>query len=333
MNVPSSIPFSIPFDGSIISKPGIYSRVPIAKYHGGKLCDGPSISSSGLRRIFNQSPAHYWSESPLNPERIEQDETEALILGRAAHHLLLGEDEFSTLFVIRPDEIDRKPWHGNRTVCRAWIDKQRAEGRTVIKSEQLDCIRGMAKALAAHPLIEAGLLNGAIEQSMCFRDKETDVWLLSRPDAIPNDSGDFADLKTTVEIGFNLDRSIGKYRYDMQAALVRRAAREIYGLDNSTFSYVFVEKTAPFSVDVLTLDTEDLEAAERDLQTALRVFAYCLETGNWFGPSGVQSDARFVYLSETQRLIFNSRREFLEREIAPSATETTTSATDYLSAG
>jgi hypothetical protein len=72
----------------------------------------------------------------------------------------------------------------------------------------------------------------------------------------------------------------------MQAALVKWGCKEVLGRDMTEFSFVFVEKEPPHCVDVLVLDPEDIEAAEHDLRMALRTLAYCLKTGDWFGPSG-----------------------------------------------
>lgn len=301
--------------GQVISQPGIYSGVPLAVYHGADLCDGPSISSSGLRTIFTDSPAHYFAYSPYNPDREEQEETAALIIGRAAHHLLLGEDDFSTLFIMRPEKLAGEAWQGNRTVCKAWMKEQAAAGRTVLKPDQITTIRGMARSLAAHPLVSNGLLNGLIEQSIIAKDETTGIWLRSRPDAIPTDSGDFADLKSSSCFGFDLDRSIQRYRYDVQASLVGRCAKA-NGIEMASFSFVFCETSPPYSVEVLTLYQEDIEKADADAQVALKVFAHCLKTGNWFGPGGTQYDARYAHLSETWRMIMSDRRSFLEREIA-----------------
>lgn len=302
--------------GQVIDTPGIYAGVPMEVYHGGKLCDGYSISSSGLRTIFNDSPAHYWDKSPYNPDREEEEQSDAFVFGRAAHHLILGEDAFSTLFIMRPEEIGGKAWQGNRTECKAWLAQQAAEGRTVLTPEDIKKVRGMARSLARHPLVSNGILNGLVEQTLVCKDKETGIYLLSRPDCIPNDSGDYADLKSTSETGFGLDRSISKYRYDMQAALVRRCSREVLDVEMASFSFVFCEKNRPHTTDILTLHDIDIEAAEMDNTVALRVFAKCLETGNWFGPSGTQNDARYAHLSDFKRQDADLRRTFLEREIA-----------------
>lgn len=309
-----------------IDKPGRY-RVPLDYYHS-DCCAGPSISSSGLRTIFMKSPAHYWCESYLNPAREERDETEALILGRAAHHLLLGEDEFSTLFIARPDKWDS--WRTND--AKGWRAEQESSGRTVLLPAQLEQIRGMAKSLAAHPLVNAGILNGEIEQSLIWKDKETGVWLKARPDAIPNDSGDMADLKTTSFVGFELDREVSKLRYDVQAALTKWAAREVLGIEMESFSLVFVETKPPHCVDVLTLAKEDIQTAEQDLRTAVRTFAWCAEHDNWFGPAGTQSDARYVHVSEFAKKNAEFRRDFLKREIER-ADDVGKRSPDYLAAG
>jgi hypothetical protein len=72
---------------------------------------------------------------------------------------------------------------------------------------------------------------------------------------------------------------------------------------------------------VLVLDREDIEKAEHDLRAALHTLAYCLKSGDWFGPSGTQRDARYVQIPEYAHNSAVLRREFLEREIKPAAVE------------
>lgn len=274
-----------------ITEPGIYSGVPMDVYHGADLCDGPSVSSSGLRRLVNQSPAHYWCESPYNPDRIEQKETDSLTLGRAAHHLLLGEDDFNTLYVVRPEK-----WDSWRTdAAKAWKRDQEADGRTVLLSTQLDVIRGMARSLAAHPLIDAGILNGMIEQTIVWRCKDTGIWLKARPDAIPNDAGDFADLKTTTSVQTaDLARTIADYGYHQQAALIAAGWHAIAKKDIASFSFVFIESKPPFCTRIVTLKDDDLARGERQNHVAIKTFAKCMETSEWPGPGG--ADAEYLAL-------------------------------------
>ncbi len=301
-----------------IDKAGVYS-IPLEFYHD-DCCVGPSVSSSDLRTIILASPADYYADSPYNPDHDTEDEEKeaekaSFILGRAAHHLLLGEDNFSTEFIMRPEELDDKAWHSNRTVCREWLDEQKMAGRTVVTPKQIKVIRGMAKSLAAEPLVMNGLLNGQVEKSMIWQDKKTGVWLKSRPDVIPTDSGDVCDLKTSRNFGFNLDRDVSNYRYDMQAALVKWGLKATLDIDMASFSLCFVRSKKPYSVEVLTLVPADIADAEKDLRVAIDTFAWCYEHSNWFGPAGTQRDARWVSISEYAKRNAEFRRDYLRKEI------------------
>lgn len=93
-------PLPMPTSGKI-GEPGVYD-LSMAEYHG-DCCDSPSVSSSGLRTIWSQSPAHYWYNSPYNPNRPEPKERAHFSIGKAAHHLLyLGRKGFDEEFVVRP---------------------------------------------------------------------------------------------------------------------------------------------------------------------------------------------------------------------------------------
>jgi PDDEXK-like domain of unknown function (DUF3799) len=300
--------------GQPITEAGVYSGVPMATYHGPNLCDAPSISSSGLRKIFNMSPAHYWAFSPYNPDRAEEADTEAFIIGRAAHHLLLGEDDFSTLFIVRPDKApDGRDWNGNNLTCKKWLADQALEGRTVLTAAQIEIIRGMARSLAAHPLIEAGILNGLIEHTIVWRDKDTGVWLKARPDAIPNFDGDFGDLKTTVSVQTDdLIRTLADTGYHQQAALLGSGWHALTGRDITSFSLIFVEKKPPYCTRVVTLRDEDLARGERQNFIATKTFKQCMETGNWPGPGN--ADAEYLSLPTWQQNRIDRQLELAEAQ-------------------
>jgi hypothetical protein len=290
------------WDGRPIRFPGIYSGVPMDAYHSPSLCIEPSVSSSTLRTLWAKSPAHAWDRCPLNPRRDDDDETEALILGRAVHHLLLGEARWQDVFVMRPDDVLGESWHGNKKVCREWMAKRRAEGLTVLTPVQFDGIKGMAESLAREPLVQAGILNGAIEQSTVWKDQPTGMWCKARPDAVPNDSLDYSDLKTTLSVQVDdLRRTIMDYGYHQQAAFVGEACRQILRRDMTSFSLVFVEKKRPFCTRIVTLRDADISRGAQINRRCLDIFAECYASGNWPGPAGDQRDAAYIDLPEWGR--------------------------------
>jgi hypothetical protein len=297
-------------DGEIVTQPGIYA-MSIGWYHD-NCCDGPSISSSGLRTMWSRSPAHYWLTSPINPNRQPQPDNEAFNFGRAAHFLLLqGRKGFDEEFVCRPER-----WADWRTdASKAWRSEQIAAGKTVITMPDLENIVGMARSLGAHPVIRAGALDGLVERSLIWKDPETGVWLRSRPDAIPTDDGIFSDLKTTTSVDDDsLMRSIGDFGYHAQAALVGAASRNVLGMEMQSFSLVFCEKTVPWCARVVTLRPEDLERGANQNRAMIHKFAECLERGVWLGP-GDENDAEFMGLQPYLSARIDSRLAVLIPEL------------------
>lgn len=307
---------SLRWDGAPITAPGVYRDLRLDRYHRGDVADGPSVSSTTLRQLWDRSPKHCWARSPLNPKRIEQEETDALILGRATHHLICQQINFAGEFVVRPDIFEGKPWHGNRTECKNWLKARAREGKSVLKPEQVDQIKGMAVSLGEFPLFQAGALDGLIERSLFWQDKETGLWLKARPDAIPNDSGDFTDLKTTLSVLYHdLQRTLAEYGYIQQAALVMEGARAL-GIEASSFTLIWVETKPPHCVRAQQLKDEDIARGIRMNRIAIRMFANCLAADSWPGPGDDRADAEYIDLPEWKRKQIDERLKFELAEAA-----------------
>jgi len=307
---------TIRWDGAPITAPGIYRDLPLDQYHRGDICDGPSVSSTPLRLLFEKSPKHCWARSPLNHDRIEEEEPEHFTLGRAAHHLVCGQVDFAGLFTVRPDRLEGEKWNGNRTVCINWLKARKREGKTVLTSAQVDAIRGMAVALGEFPLMQQGILNGLIERSLLWKDKETGLWLKARPDAIPSDSGDFSDLKTTQSVLYrDLQAALANYGYVQQAALVLEGARAL-DIPAESFTLVWVETKPPYCVRAQQLKDEDIARGARMNRVAMRTFADCLAAGIWPGPGDDRADAEYLDLPVWKREAIDARLKYELREAA-----------------
>lgn len=276
--------------GTKISEPGCYAMT-IEEYHS-DVCAGPSISSSGLRVIETKTPAHYWATSYLNPNRVPDEPKEAFDFGHASHVLLLGESGFREKFSVRPSE-----WSDWRTKdAKAWRDAERAAGRTVLTSEHITAVQGMASSLAAHPLAR-DLLRGHVEQSLIFKDK-TGVFLKSRPDVLSVADNMVVDLKTTTDASPEaVQRTVQSYAYDMQGALVGMAMKAVLDVDMTAFALVFIEKTAPYAVSVVEVDLGWISYARRRLRRSIDTFARCIESGEFPGYEG----ERVIYMPEWMR--------------------------------
>lgn len=288
------------WNGEPIAMPGWYDRVPIEIYHSNRVTAEPSVSSSGLRTMWYKSARHFHAGWPFNPlAQHDGEETAAFVMGRAAHHLFLGEDDFSLKFIQRPEKIAGLAWQGNRTECRAFLKQMAAAGRTVLTSDNIVVIRGMAAALAEHPLAMQ-LLQGAVEQTLVAKDPETGIWLRARPDVIPTADGTFADLKTTPSVvDTDLWRTMRTFGYHMQGALIWQVC-EILGLPFDGFALVFVEKKHPFCVRIIDMTDFDLNRGRRQNRAMLREMRRCLDSGDWPEPESTgpfslpKSEAEYI---------------------------------------
>jgi hypothetical protein len=289
------------WDGQPIRTPGIYRDVPSDVYHGAKLCDGPSVSSSGLRTIELESPAHYWCRSPYNPNREPDEASDALDFGRAAHTLLLGEEGFRRLYAVRPEEWT--DWR--KAAAQEWRDAMRAAGKSVLTPDQVEHIKRMADALDRHPLVKGGLLHGEVERTIVWRDTATGVWCKARPDVLARDTV-IVDLKTCQSTSrVAVERAIGDYGLHMQLAMIGMGIEAVTGRTPGHDDYVllFVEKAPPYAVRVAPVAIEAIWYGRRQIRRALDTFAKCIASGDWpsctddlstvFLPKWMESNLKF----------------------------------------
>jgi PDDEXK-like uncharacterized protein DUF3799 len=279
-----------------LTDPGVYAGIPLDTYHSPDLFKPGevSVSHSEITRLWDGAPSDFYAHWPWNPNRLPHEETAYFRLGSAAHHLLLGEDDFRNQYIERPAKLRDSEtgklmdWHGNRKDCKAWLAEQHAAGKIVVTHQELETIRDMAASLARHALVKHGILKGEVERTMVARDPESGFWLRARPDVIPL-GGDYCDLKTIAEgsqvaaIG-----AIGNYGYHMQAGLVWEIA-ELLGMPFQSFTLLFVGKEPPNNVVRCTLADEMIALGRRQNRAMLRQIANCYATGDWHGPEDIEA--------------------------------------------
>ncbi|WPE19872.1 PD-(D/E)XK nuclease-like domain-containing protein [Shinella zoogloeoides] len=295
--------------GVIVDIPCAIRNMPMSVYHG-QPCVGPSISSSQLRTIFSQSLKHYWDKSPLNPDREPFQDTEATILGRAAHHLFLGEADFSKYFVVSKYAEFRS------NEAKEWRAEQQLNGLTILTAKQVECIKGMANSLMLEEPVRGGILNGHVELSMFYPDPETGIWVKSRPDAVPNDA-DGADMKCVADIfDEGISRGLGDRGYHQQAALTFEAVRHVFHRSMENFFLVYVEQKRPHCVRINTIHPDDVADGIVENQAALRLFARALQTNEWPGPKGEGGDGSFVRRTTWTREWAKRRLKQIEQDLS-----------------
>ncbi len=288
-----------------IGAAGVFD-IPIEDYHN-DCCDGPSTSGSGLVKIEQLSPAHYWHASYHNPNREEIDTT-ALSFGRAAHAWILGEPEFNKYFVVSPYDDFRKK------EAQKWREEQT---RTVVRIEQLDAIKAMAATVLKTPLIQNAFQDGKAEQSLIWKDAETGLWLKSRPDWLPNALQYVPNYKTARSSRpADFCRAAFDLGYDQGAALCIDGLRAVLDWKQPQYYFVAQEKKAPWVASLILMDDADIEWGRLLNRKAMRTLARCLDSGKWPGYAEGAVEIKRPQWSEKLLLDRHERGEFTEEEQA-----------------
>ena len=307
----------IKWDGKPITKNGIYSGIPLRTYHSKAICDGDSVSSSNIRTAWNESLAHMHNSWCCNPQAEPMEPTESMLLGSAAHHLILGEEDFSTHYIGQPLEYrdiktaELKKWTYGAKPCKDWRDKQHKAGKEIVTQVQLEKIRGIARSLQLDPLVQAGSLNGLIEHSVIVKDPETGLWLRWRPDSIPTDSGNYVDLKVTAEVSDVAVRSmIRNYGYHVQGAFGWEVCDQL-SMPFEDFTLLLCESVKPHCIRAVPIHDDDLARGRMQIRHTLRQIRQCIDQGVWPGPGA--GDLRPMPLPQAEREAIDKRLGYGEQ--------------------
>jgi hypothetical protein len=240
-----------------------------------------AISKSHLDQIA-RSPLHYWARY-LDPKRVVPEPTPAMRLGTAVHTLTLEPDTWESRYIV-PPQVDRRTKEGKAL----WAEfEEQAAGRELISADDRAVVSRMAEAVWSHPAA-AMLLNlpGEAETTHMWTDASTGLGCKCRPDWLTKDGSIVVDLKTTEDAspaGFR--KSIGQWRYGVQAAWYNSGLEAATGIRPSQFIFIAVEKKPPYAVAVYAADEEmiqlGMETAMRDLQR----IAECRAAERWPGYS------------------------------------------------
>lgn len=289
-------------DGQTVPGPGAY-RMSMAHYHSQAVCPGPSVSSTGIRKAALESPHAFWKSFDGNPNRYpKKEDSDSLILGKAAHSLLLGDEVFDQNFIYVPKDAPRRP-----TVVQIknyerdgeWSDAakeggefwaefdKKAAGRLLLKDEQIERIFYIKENLEANPLAVEMLKSDLVEVSMIWQDDITGLWLKSRVDCIPTNGYDFGDLKTFAPKSKNLrlaaQRSITDYGYPLQMALGLMGSEHVFGMTAQKCGLVMCQTSEPYDVIPTIIETDTLYWARVLIRDGLNKIKHGLDTGDWPG--------------------------------------------------
>lgn len=239
--------------------------------------DQEGISKSQLFNI-EKSPFHfkYAMDHP-------QEDTKAMLFGRAAHKYILEQDKFFSEFAVAPD-VDRRTKVG-KDYYNYFLSNN--AGKDIIGLAEYEIIGQMFNVIESNPDATA-LLSGIHEQSFFWTDEITGEKCKCRPDCITEYKGSryIVDYKTTdsCEDG-NFERSCRKYGYKLQAGMYTEGLFH-NTLDEYGFAFVAQEKTVPYPVRIYICTPEYIAQGYEQFRELIGIYHDCKQSGNWYGYEG-----------------------------------------------
>jgi hypothetical protein len=231
------------------------------------------VSKSGLD-LVHRSPLHFWNRY-LNPNRVVEPPTDAMVLGSALHTRVLEPHLFDDEYAVAP-QCDRRTKEGKMI----WADfEQEAAGKALLKAEDAARINAMAEAVRQHPAARVLLSkSGKSEQSYFWTDDDSGIQCKCRPDFHTDDRRIIVDVKTTEDASPRkfLNSALYNWRYHVQAAFYMQGVPEA-----EVFLFACVEKKPPFAVAVYSLPAKLLERGLEEAKADLHLIAECRAANKW----------------------------------------------------
>lgn len=301
----------------LITAPGAYDDIPAEDYHGNaNLLPGPSLSSSGAKLLIDRSPAHFWWNSPLNPNREENDAPHFRI-GRMAHDFLLLPDRIEDSYFILPEGFSASATKKFAHVIEA-RDLAIKNGKTVLTHKEYETVRGVADAIGMDATARVAMSAGRSEVTIAWKDEETGVWCRCRPDWLPDSVVNGGEVRAVTDLKFmapdncspqGFANAIRKFGYHMSAGFYSTGIEKVFGYAPTHWLHLVIEKAPPFTVSPYVLPAADIERGKAQMRIALRKFADCLAADKWPGYADGPIDVGLA--SFDRRLIdqFGSRQD------------------------
>lgn len=236
--------------------------------------------SSHLLADFRKSPALY-RKKVLG--QIEENESAAFVLGRAAHCLILeGRHVFDRDYLVADGPINPRTGESFGKNTKAYSEWLASQEREIVSPKDYGFILKLQTAVWLHSAASGFLAEGEAEGVV--RTEYCGVPCQIRMDWFSQKHG-LIDLKTADELQW-FESDCRRYGYIHQMAFYRAVIREATGRDVPV-NIIAVEKKEPFAAGVWHLTQEVLDLAEVENKAALQRFKGCCACGCW--PTGYEA--------------------------------------------
>lgn len=244
-----------------------------------------AVSKSTLCKMAVNPQYYKWClDNPQPP-------TDDLIFGSAFHKLVLEPEDFDKEFAVMLDR-DKRTKEG-KAFYNEFIARCAKNGQQVITQSDFTTMCAMRDSIMQNKYAVA-LLKGQHEQSMYWVDSFTQIECKCRPDCYKRlkDRVIITDLKSCRSADMKaIEKDVVQYAYDLQTYMYSQGVSENLKvpMENIDFLFVFVEKKAPYQVNIVQANQFVRQRGENLFREYIGTLKYCRESGNYYGYMGAEN--------------------------------------------
>ncbi len=230
-----------------------------------------------MLKELDRAPLHYWAK--YVDKSTPDEETTALRKGSALHCMTLEPDSFAGRFPV---------FHGDARTNKAKAEKKALEatahvaGGYVLRDGEVADVAGMSSAIRADPRAASLLASlSHPEFPITWIDEESGIHCKCRLDALACSGRVVLELKSISDASNEkVSREIFNRGYHISAAHYDAGVTAHFGKPEA-FAFIFVENTAPYAVNVKTLDSPAMLRGRERRRELLALLNECRKSGRW----------------------------------------------------
>lgn len=243
--------------------------------------DKPALSSTAINTFKKHGAAQFWAESPLNPNKVNQEPSDALIFGNLCHTSLFEPQEFDNRYFYLPElNLRTKAGRAEKLeLIEANKDKQH------ITPEQATKAKAMMQYIKDCKEVQKYITGGVAEQEFYYQRNGIDCKI--KPDYLVD--GAMVDYKT---VDFKAKYK-GATLYDKWNDTVlnngyhRQAAWYIDGYQRATGKllkeviYLVQDKNNHWNIGLFKINTDSLLVGLSENERVITEIEQRLKDNNW----------------------------------------------------
>jgi exodeoxyribonuclease VIII len=249
--------------------------------------DDTRLNASAINTFIRRGANYY--RAKYVDKMIEEPDSQAFVIGRMFHCILLEPDQFDKRFVVAPD-VDRRTKAGKAEWEAFMQSLDGSKNVTCVTTDDCEQVFAMVDAVRGHDYA-SDLLNADIER-ICETPilfEHLGVPAKALPDIVLPKSQLIVDVKTISSAGKSIGaaaspssfrKSVESFGYHRQARWYQLACAHAWGTEFG-FLFLVVESKPPFDVACYLMSQELLSIAQKEIDEAVTDIAKRAMVNRW----------------------------------------------------